>query len=268
MRRPRQQLTPEELRRREELQDKWNSEVFEQVLEWCAIPQILQEVSWLIEQAERVDPDSDATLDAWGFPRTARVLLVEDDPRKVEVFEEWFEVFEAPDWGYSTLELTVLPSGHPALHEIGSMGPATYAGIILDTDVGVSKQFANPMAVRSGRAIANALVERRMPHIPVLIASVDRGAVAAMEEPLCSRNLVDYLPFFDLQSEVNGQRAIDHWLTHSCVIPYGTFARHWRDRHPTLGWLKKNLASVRRRVEDFEATLGDRSDDGGPAREG
>jgi len=268
MRRPRKQLTPEEQRRQEELQDKRDSEDFEQVLECCTNPRILQEVSWLIEQAEQEDPDGDATLDAWGLPRTARVLLVEDDPRKIEVFEEWFEVFEAPDWVCSTPELTVVPSGRPALHEIGSMGPSTYAGIILDTDIGVSKQFGNPMAMRIGQVLANALAERRLPHIPVLIASVDRGAVAAMGKPLGAvHHYVLSVPFFDLQSEFDRQRAIDYWLKQYCVIEYRSVADSWRARHPTLSWLKKNLASVRRRVEDIEATLGDLNDDGVPDRE-
>lgn len=110
--------------------------------------------------------------------RRPRVILcVENSPHRVDDFNRWLP--EGID------RLHVVETGNVAMGVIRRMHPDDYIGVMLDFDL--NRQDGIPMdddlAVRSGGAAANALIDRNI-DLPVLVHSHNHWGAADMTRRL------------------------------------------------------------------------------------
>ena len=102
------------------------------------------------------------------------ILCVENSPQRVRDFQKWL-----PD---GVDRLHVVMTGNAALGVINRMAPDDYFAVMLDFDLNRASLGAGneDLAVKSGSVAAEALVRRRMSHLPVLVHSHNPPGAAYM----------------------------------------------------------------------------------------
>lgn len=130
--------------------------------------------------------------------RAFRILLIEDDPGRVEVFREW-----APDWAY----LTWAKSAGAAIGIIRRDRGAVYGGVLLDHDLSDGVMTSADEGL-SGSDVALSLLENFSRDVPVLIHSSNITQIPLVARKLEAKGFwVERKPFQSLT-----QQAFQEWL--------------------------------------------------------
>jgi hypothetical protein len=102
------------------------------------------------------------------------ILCVENSPTRVRDFEDWLP--EGVD------RLHVVQTGNAAMGVVNRMEPNDYIGVMLDFDLNRASLGAGneDLAIKSGAVASEALVRRRLNHLPVLVHSHNPAGAAHM----------------------------------------------------------------------------------------
>ena len=130
-----------------------------------------------------------------------RLLVVEDDQKRIEQFQEWIP---------EEFLLTFVRSAGRALRVLELDAGRVYAGILLDHDLNQSVAADSELQL-SGRQVVARLVQLINQDVPILIHSINLMGAQSMEKTLVNHGFdVTRVPFDQLD-----QTKIKNWLT--CV---------------------------------------------------
>lgn len=123
------------------------------------------------------------------MPVFCRLLLIEDDPIRIDRFRQWVAV---------DFRLVVATSAGRAIGTLQRDGKATYAGLMLDHDL--QQNIATPDEMKlSGSHLVDVIVMNVYHDVPVLIHSMNVARAPIMAERLRRAGFwVTYMPFAHL----------------------------------------------------------------------
>lgn len=122
--------------------------------------------------------------------RRIRLLIVEDDPNRIEQFRRWIP---------GDILYVVTSNAGSAMGILNRDRGKVYSGILLDHDL---KRF-NSGDLTDGKDVVSAVVKHVSPDRPVLVHSVNEQQAPIMVELLASRGFsVTRMPFPKLSKEI------------------------------------------------------------------
>ena len=122
-----------------------------------------------------------------------RILLVENDKMREEVFSSWLPENEK-------IVLRMIPYGNIAMTILEKDQPGDWHGVMLDHDLDV---FSPEVPYRSGSDVVKVLANKIDPRVPVFIHSMNPSGAAHMQTVLEGSGFdsVTRVPFFDMGKE-------------------------------------------------------------------
>ena len=93
-----------------------------------------------------------------------RVLVVEDDPIRLETFERWIG---------QVVRLVPVTSPAAALGLLERTKPEEFAGVMLDYDLEIKRKFAHPPGMANGLAVAKLLAKKVELDTEILVHSMN-----------------------------------------------------------------------------------------------
>ena len=130
--------------------------------------------------------------------RTLRLLIVEDNQERLDLFQKWIP---------QEFRLTCARSAGRALEILRLDSGRVYAGLLLDHDLDQDVAAASELQL-SGRQVAERITRLINPDVPVLIHSVNPLGARMMHQLLEAHGFyVTRIPFFHLD-----QQRLQRWL--------------------------------------------------------
>ena len=142
-----------------------------------------------------------------------RLLVVEDDAERIELFKEWLGARRAGDKAPAGEDpsrplvlLECATDGPIALEMVrrafkdGRRGSSPYQGILLDVDLDLQPKGPTPRQRINGFIVAQALTVHAPPDVPVFVHSMNPGEAPRVVDLLEAAGFaVDRVPMWDLR---------------------------------------------------------------------
>lgn len=93
-----------------------------------------------------------------------RVLVVEDDPNRLQKFEQLLG---------QVVRLVPVTTPAAALGLLERTKPEEYAGVMMDYDLEINRKFAHPPRMENGLAVAELLAKKVAPDTEILVHSMN-----------------------------------------------------------------------------------------------
>lgn len=136
-----------------------------------------------------------------------RVLVVEDDPTRVEVFEAWLEYLKLP----CDFHLVWTKSAGSAIGLLRRDRGRVYSGILLDHDLH-QQNLTGQDKLYSGKDVVKTIIECVDSGVPVMVHSTNPKGGPEMANKLRGAGFsVEFMPFHCLRFPV-----YQEWLSYVC----------------------------------------------------
>jgi CheY-like chemotaxis protein len=153
-----------------------------------------------------------------------RLLVVEDDAERIELFKQWLgarragdKAPEGEDPSRPLVLLECATDGPVALEMVkrafkeGRRGSSPYQGILLDVDLDLQPKGPAPRQRINGFMVAQALTVQAPPDVPIFVHSMNPAVAPKVVELLEGAEFdVDRVPMWDLR-QVEGRPLIE-WV--------------------------------------------------------
>jgi CheY-like chemotaxis protein len=140
---------------------------------------------------------------------TLRILVVEDDPTRVEVFEAWLQYLHLP----CQFRIVWSKSAGSAIGLLERDRGKVYAGIMLDHDLN-QQSLSNVDRLFSGKDVTKKIIEVTDTGTPILIHSTNESGGPKMKGTLEGAGFsVELVPFYALDFE-----QYRDWLSYVCEV--------------------------------------------------
>jgi len=137
-----------------------------------------------------------------------RVLVVEDDPTRVEVFKEWVKYMDLP----CSLHFVWAKTAGAAIGILNRDVGSVYSGIMLDHDLDQQNVIPTQGRRYTGRDVVAKILEVTDRDTPILVHSTNEKGGPEMREKLESAGFsAELIPFYAL--EFNLYR---DWINYVC----------------------------------------------------